>query len=687
MPSEKSVLDQIENDPSTDEIPMDSSSDDSDLMAPTHDEDASDSDYELPFETSSDGSDEDYEPPSQKKASIRRSAAWWRFEQKSPSPKPGPSGESLQGAKPSIPQTTKTRIEQKSPSPKPGPFGESLQGTKPSTPQTTKTRRERKTPSPQPSPFGESLQGAEPSTPQTTQTSGASDSDDRWRNGNEEDTAPESLCFRPTNPPGPILDTTSSWTALQLFQLFFSSSVVKTIIDNTNLNAQRRKLAGVKYAWEPLDIKDFYIFLAILVYTGLCGVPEQPDYWRKSFPYGNPFPGNTMPRARFEAILWSLHLSDPSKDEENDRKRGTPEYDRLFKLKPLYTDIQTACMDNFQPDKNISIDERMVASKAKIGMKQYNKDKPTKWGYKLFVLADSTTGYTWNFSIYSGKSDSRSKHGLGYSSVMDLLPFDQLGSGYTLYVDNFYTSPALFLELKEKNMGACGTIRKHLPGFPTTTVNDLPKKARRGDVRWLRKDSLLFVKWMDKREVAMCSSVHKASSGQTVPRNIKTQGVWSIENVPVPDAVLDYNKNMGGVLSDALIGFYTVHHKTMKWYKTLFYHFLDIVIVNSHILYRETEKTLATGTKILTQKKFREALCEQLVEYAKSSVPAVPVTPSVTCMPTYYPGSTRKYCRRCFDAGEKRVKTAVHCRKCQVPLCLTSQKNCFTIWHDENHQM
>ncbi|KAG1955384.1 hypothetical protein F2P79_008476 [Pimephales promelas] len=140
---------------------------------------------------------------------------------------------------------------------------------------------------------------------------------------------------------------------------------------------------------------------------------------------------------RFEAILWSLHLSNPEEDEDNEWKRNTDQYDRLFKIKPLYTE-----MANFHPYKNICIDERMVASKARSSMKQYMKDKPTKWGYKLFVLADASTAFTWNFFVYAGKSVDTTGHGLSYASVMDLLPFPLLGGGYNLWNVNWGASSA-----------------------------------------------------------------------------------------------------------------------------------------------------------------------------------------------------------------------------------------------------
>lgn len=115
----------------------------------------------------------------------------------------------------------------------------------------------------------------------------------------------------------------------------------------------------------------------------------------------------------------------------------------FFQVRPLFDHLQKTCLKLYQPNAEVSVDERMVKSKARFLFKQYIKNKPTKWGFKLWCLCDSESGYTVNFMVYRGKEgETLSSNGLSYDVVMKLAtPF--LNQGYRIYMDNFYTSPQL----------------------------------------------------------------------------------------------------------------------------------------------------------------------------------------------------------------------------------------------------
>ncbi|XP_028999285.1 piggyBac transposable element-derived protein 4 [Betta splendens] len=552
-------------------------------------------------------------------------------------------------------------------------------------------------------------------------------SSDRWRSVEEEDVEPPQPRFRPERDTGPQLNRTANYTPLELFQLFFSTKVIDTLVKNTNAYGAK-KHQNHRESWVPVTTADMHSFLCLVLYMGIVPLKTLREFWRGSRLFCLPFPASVMPCRRFLAISTSLHMNDPVVEAANDQKRGTSAHDRLCKIKPLYEQILEACKTFFHPYQNISIDERMVPTKARIGFKQYIKNKPTKWGFKLFVLADSACGYTLNFFVYAGKEGKPTGKGVGYDAVMRLLNIPFLGTGYRLYVDNFYTSPTLFSDLLKRKIWACGTIRSNIDGYPRTTNNDMPKKAPRGTIQWLRKGQLLFVRWLDTRQVTMCSTIHKAYSNDMAERKVKAaNGRWTVKQVPVPSCIKDYNRYMGGVdLSDALIGYYNVIHKTHKWYKTLFYHFVDIATVNAFILHKEMCKLQSRPP--IKQKNFREQLILSLAAIGSTPsrahpqnfmlaipplkvpvAPQAPVPPSngppassteappPPCerpafghLPSYFVEQMSNVAPRNRATAGRRAcvvckrKSPIYCTTCQKTLCFTSLRNCYSKWHRSN---
>ena len=115
----------------------------------------------------------------------------------------------------------------------------------------------------------------------------------------------------------------------------------------------------------------------------------------------------------------------------------------------------------------------MIPFKGRLTFKQYMKNKPTKWGIKVFVLSDATNGYVYRLQIYSGKNLESDDVDVGLCSRVLLELMSGL-DGHHLYTDNYYTSPEVYLTLYKKGINCCGTVRVNRRGFP----KDLIKKTR-----------------------------------------------------------------------------------------------------------------------------------------------------------------------------------------------------------------
>ena len=247
-----------------------------------------------------------------------------------------------------------------------------------------------------------------------------------------------------------------------------------------------------------------------------------------------------MSSRRFELLLKFLHLNDSRKQPS----RGEPGYDKLYKVRPLLD----AAVKNFQscytPTENLSIDESMIGFKGRLAFLQYMPKKPQKWGIKAWVLADAANGYVWNWKLYTGKEDNVPANlGLVHRVVLDLLDDDRLrNKGYRIFMDNFYSSPDLFRDLQKEGFEACGTLRSNRRGIPEEVKS---ARLRKGESHFSMDDSLLYMKWRDKREVLMLSTFHDDTFIEKRRRTrLASDGVETIEK---PSVVEEYNLHMGGV--------------------------------------------------------------------------------------------------------------------------------------------
>ena len=75
-------------------------------------------------------------------------------------------------------------------------------------------------------------------------------------------------------------------------------------------------------------------------------------------------------------------------------------------------------------------------------------------------------------------------------------------------MDNFYSSPSLFQDLRRLGFGACGTVRTNQRGVPS----EMKAKLQKGEVvTEMVDDKLMALKWQDKRPVVMPTTVHDNS--------------------------------------------------------------------------------------------------------------------------------------------------------------------------------
>ena len=151
-----------------------------------------------------------------------------------------------------------------------------------------------------------------------------------------------------------------------------------------------------------------------------------------------------------------------------------------------------------------------------------------------------------------------------------------------------------------------------------------------------------------------------------------------------------YNHGMGGVdVFDQRAAAFRIQRRALKYYKSIVFAFIDVIILNSQTLFNDCRSThpgeIPRPSKY-SQKDFRVALVCQLAgigedepvpQFKPLGRPVNPLPP-ITHLPEAMP--IRRNCRYCFRIDHVERKCQVRCPTCNVFLHV-ERRNCFMLYH------
>lgn len=478
-------------------------------------------------------------------------------------------------------------------------------------------------------------------------------------------------------PSGPTKALGPQAREIDFFTLFLDDELVELVVMETNRYAEYCIASHPDPKWQPTTIPEIKAYFGMMVAMSIMNIPSYTIAWGSSKLFSLPGIAEIMTKNRFEKITKYLHLNDKT----GQLQRGNPDHDKLYLVRPVLEKVRKKCLENYNPPRDQSIDEAMVAYRGRLSFRQYIPAKPTKFGIKVWMRSSSSSGYCHDFQVYTGR-DVRGvpETGLGGRVVLDLAE-PLYGKHHHLYMDSYFSSPTLFEQLHAQGLYACGTVRTNRRGLPSGMKNT-GHLQEQGEAKLWQKGPMGACVWKDKKPVAFLYTNTQVDSRTTVMRKQKD---GTRKEITCPLVCARYNANMAGVdRSDQLRAQYSTTRKAKKWWRYLFWFLFDICVVNSFLCMRESANhVLQTRTKRerkRTQLEFRINLAEQLIgQYRgprKRKIPPTVDQHGQGHWPVW--SQKRGRCRLCSEQ-KKRHEVHVECTSCKLHLCIDN--NCFFLYH------
>jgi hypothetical protein len=388
-----------------------------------------------------------------------------------------------------------------------------------------------------------------------------------------------------------------------------------------------------------------------------------------------------------------LHANLSFDDSNTRRERWA--HDRFAAIREIFELFNEICSSTLNPNEYVALDETLYPCRTHISFKQYNSNKPAKYG--LLFKSINAVGYAYTFraAVYSGKPEGEP----GPYYITGIFPLvtslvEQLEShvsikGRNITMDRLYSGLELFEWLLARNITAIGTIMLNRKGIPRSLTSLEGRENKSYQAMWeSTKEKLSLHSYAVNTKSKGKKNVMLLSSLPPLLGTTKDDG----NNKPAIMKLYDYTKG-GTDIVDQRIGSYTTNSKSGKWTLTAFSYMLDTARVNSQTLCALNCEEIPTKTNsFMYGMKLAKSLIHPHIErrntlHLSSSIKNKIIDVLKAGQPNReeeqaavhsQKSTTRKRCASCINelAGDDRSenyrklsRTQNQCQKCTAAIC------------------
>ncbi|XP_035742493.1 piggyBac transposable element-derived protein 3-like [Vespa mandarinia] len=237
-----------------------------------------------------------------------------------------------------------------------------------------------------------------------------------------------------------------------------------------------------------ISVNEIEQFFGCCFFMSIYGLPRTEMYWNLKTRVSAV--ADTMSRTRWREIKSKIHFSRNLQANATNNAEVT---DSLQKIRHI-------------------LDKLIIPFKGRYRLKNYMPKKPKKWGYKAFLLCDSS-GLIYNFEIYTGKvirDPELPNVGSSDNVVLRLAKIIPKQLFYKICFDNWFLTLPLVTELEKLGIQSVATVRSNRLKNCEFSSDKVMKTKGRGSYEILSTSidrvTINAIKWYDNKAVHLMST-------------------------------------------------------------------------------------------------------------------------------------------------------------------------------------